>query len=152
MRTYIVNLARKLIGTPYIWGGSDPRGFDCSGFVVWIYQVFEILPKGDWNTDALLHTFPPIDIPQIGDMAFYGTRTVEGTLDASHVMMVCEIRPDQIIVVGASGGGSKTLTVEDAKKIGAEVHIRPHDYRKDFIGFRAIPITVSQVPILGTIG
>lgn len=152
MRTYIVNLARKLIGTPYIWGGSDPRGFDCSGFVVWILQVFEILPKGDWNTDGLMQAFPVTEEPQIGDLAFYGTKTIEGQLDANHVMMVCEVRPDQTLVVGASGGGSKTLTVEDAQKIGAEVHIRPHDYRKDFIGFRAIPDMVVKLPVLGTIG
>lgn len=151
MRKYIVKLALKLIGTPYIWGGSDPRGFDCSGFVNWVLQVFGVLPDGDWNTDGLMNRFPVTETPELGDLAFYGTRSIEGVLDASHVMMVCEVRPDEVEVVGASGGGSKTLTVEDAKKIGAQVHKRPVNYRKDFIGYRKIPVQVQNIPILGTV-
>jgi cell wall-associated NlpC family hydrolase len=35
----IINLAEKYLGTPYTWGGADPRrGFDCSGFVQWLYS------------------------------------------------------------------------------------------------------------------
>ena len=30
--------ARKLLGTPYRYGGSDPRGFDCSGLVQYSYR------------------------------------------------------------------------------------------------------------------
>lgn len=34
----IVNIARKYFGVPYVWGGSDPSGFDCSGLVSYIYR------------------------------------------------------------------------------------------------------------------
>ena len=34
----LIALAEDYIGTPYQWGGTSPRtGFDCSGFVQWLY-------------------------------------------------------------------------------------------------------------------
>ena len=39
----VVSYARHLIGTPYSWGGSSPRsGFDCSGFVRYVYAHFGV--------------------------------------------------------------------------------------------------------------
>jgi cell wall-associated NlpC family hydrolase len=33
----VISLALSLRGTPYLNGGSDPTGFDCSGFVQWVF-------------------------------------------------------------------------------------------------------------------
>ena len=41
-RHELVSYAKKLIGTPYSYGGSSPRGFDCSGFVRYVYSHFGI--------------------------------------------------------------------------------------------------------------
>ena len=42
----IVMEAQKYIGTRYKFGGTTPTGFDCSGFVRWVYQQFDIsLPR-----------------------------------------------------------------------------------------------------------
>nr|WP_320145570.1 NlpC/P60 family protein [uncultured Anaeromusa sp.] len=42
----IVQMAQQYMGTPYTWGGSSPGGFDCSGFIYYIYGQFGIsLPR-----------------------------------------------------------------------------------------------------------
>lgn len=33
----VVDAAMSQLGVPYVWGGSSPSGFDCSGLVVWAY-------------------------------------------------------------------------------------------------------------------
>jgi cell wall-associated NlpC family hydrolase len=43
----VVALALAQVGTPYRWGGADPRGFDCSGFVMYVYGRAGVsLPHG----------------------------------------------------------------------------------------------------------
>lgn len=38
-RNKIINTAYKFIGTPYVWGGCSPSGFDCSGFVQYVFDL-----------------------------------------------------------------------------------------------------------------
>ena len=43
----IVSLAQQYLGVPYVYGGSSPSGFDCSGFTMYIFaQVGVKLPHG----------------------------------------------------------------------------------------------------------
>lgn len=34
----IIRMAQSFVGTPYVWGGTNPDGFDCSGFVQYVYS------------------------------------------------------------------------------------------------------------------
>jgi len=41
-----VDIAQRYLGTPYVWGGESPSGFDCSGLVQYVYgQLGVDLPR-----------------------------------------------------------------------------------------------------------
>jgi cell wall-associated NlpC family hydrolase len=46
--TQVADLAQEYVGSPYRWGGLSPAGFDCTGFVMWVFSQFGIsLPHNE---------------------------------------------------------------------------------------------------------
>ena len=67
----VVAIALSQLGTPYVWGGAAPGGFDCSGLVMWAYsQVGVSLPH---STYALFALGVPVSRDQLapGDLVFF---------------------------------------------------------------------------------
>jgi len=64
-------IALQYLGVPYVWGGSSPSGFDCSGLVMYVYAQLGIsLPHytvAQWNATE------PISSSQMepGDLVFF---------------------------------------------------------------------------------
>ncbi len=66
-----VGIAMQYLGTPYVWGGASPGGFDCSGLVVYVYQQLGVsLPH---YTGALWNVGTPVSQDQLqpGDLVFF---------------------------------------------------------------------------------
>jgi cell wall-associated NlpC family hydrolase len=70
-RPRVVAIALRYLGTPYRWAGSSPDGFDCSGFVMYVYGRIGIgLPH---NSAMLWGVGRPVarnDL-QPGDLVFF---------------------------------------------------------------------------------
>ncbi|ONI79214.1 hypothetical protein ALI144C_25605 [Actinosynnema sp. ALI-1.44] len=67
-----MNAALSRRGDPYVWGGSKPGGFDCSGLMMWAYaQAGVSLPR---SSRAQYGVGKPVarDALQPGDLLFYG--------------------------------------------------------------------------------
>jgi cell wall-associated NlpC family hydrolase len=69
--TGAVGVAMSFVGTPYVWGGASPGGFDCSGLVMYAYQSVGVsLPHSSyamWNYGVPV----PADQLQPGDLLFF---------------------------------------------------------------------------------
>jgi gamma-D-glutamyl-L-lysine dipeptidyl-peptidase len=73
----VMDLAREFIGVPYLWGGSSPRGFDCSGLVQFTLGIHGVNFPRDARQQAEQGT--TIAIPdkainnlQPADLLFFG--------------------------------------------------------------------------------
>lgn len=106
-KTMIREVAMRLLGKPYQWGGDDTAGgFDCSGFVLELLKtVGYVGEKEDLNADMLMRRFEKKkqSAPREGCLLF----TVDANGKAFHVVYCL----DDIFQIGASGGTSKTVAI-----------------------------------------
>lgn len=68
-----VSEAKKYLGVPYLWGGTDPRkGLDCSGFLQLVYRNLGIeLPRVSSQQATAGRAVPSLDAARPGDLVFF---------------------------------------------------------------------------------
>lgn len=74
----VLQVAAKYVGTPYVFGGSTPAGFDCSGYVAFVFSQFGVaLPHSVHGQDRLGILIKPEDaVP--GDLVIFNDLSHDG--------------------------------------------------------------------------
>jgi len=72
----VVDIALQYLGVPYVWGGSSPSGFDCSGLTQYCYkQIGVSIPRtsqSQYNAGQHIDR-DRLDLLRPGDLVFFGT-------------------------------------------------------------------------------
>lgn len=106
-RMVIIEFAKEYLGTRYLYASLDPaKGFDCSGFVYYVFNHFNIkLPRSSREYKFLGTALEPEDF-KVGDIiVFYSFRNSK---QIGHVGIICE----------ANGMKSKFIHSSSGKSIG----------------------------------
>lgn len=69
----VANYALQFVGVPYVWGGTSPSGFDCSGLVQYSFRnaIGKSLPRVSWGQGAQGYAVSRAEA-RIGDLVYYG--------------------------------------------------------------------------------
>lgn len=122
-------VAWQFLGTFYKWGGDNPSGFDCSGLIVEILKSCGVLRRRyDATASGLYYKFKEVPVPTEGALACYWNK------DETRVVHI-EYCLNKTLTIGASGGGSRTLTHEDAIRDSAYIKVRPINYKRGKVSF-----------------
>jgi cell wall-associated NlpC family hydrolase len=104
----VVNIARSLLGIPYVYGGESPSGFDCSGFTQYVFGKAGIsLPR---TASAQQSAATPVSDPKPGDLVFFGSPAWHVGIYTGNGMMIDSPREgkstsERPIFSGVSGYG-----------------------------------------------
>ena len=71
----VLDSAENYLGTPYVWGGESPKGFDCSGFVQYVFREQGIeLPRTSQQQAQVGRAIAPSrSALQPGDLMFFAS-------------------------------------------------------------------------------
>ncbi|MCQ6535776.1 NlpC/P60 family protein [Bacillus mycoides] len=90
----VIGKAQQYLGLPYVWGSASPSngGFDCSGFISYVFGVGRQDVAGYWNSVS------KVSSPQPGDLVFF-----QGTYKAGPSHIGIYVGNDQMIHAGDKG-------------------------------------------------
>lgn len=67
----VIANAAELMGTPYVWAGTTPSGFDCSGFIQYVFAKEDVaLPR---TVAQMWNATTTVSKPAVGDLVFFET-------------------------------------------------------------------------------
>jgi cell wall-associated NlpC family hydrolase len=114
LRTALIKFASDLVGIPYKYAGETPEiGFDCSGFVKYVYKSIDIeLPHNAHMQSQLEGEIISLEDAQPGDLIFFGSKNGR-KWSTQHAGIVYEYKEDEPKVIhcvsrGVSIDGNNT--------------------------------------------
>lgn len=104
-REKILDYAIKQIGTPYVWSGNNPNGFDCSGFTGYVMKEFgKELPRRAADQYELSKKLKEKNVEK-GDLVFFDNGS-----GISHVGMIVSDKGKPIVMIHASSSKGVIIT------------------------------------------
>ncbi|MCL6517339.1 NlpC/P60 family protein [Alicyclobacillus sp.] len=109
----ILATAQSLIGVPYQWGGDSPAtGFDCSGFVQYVFGQNGISLPRESHDQATVGTFVPANQLRKGDLLFFtGTYPSNWPNGVTHVAIY--LGNGDMIESSSARGGVGVIVVKN---------------------------------------
>ena len=74
----VLQVAAQYVGTPYIFGGSNPRGFDCSGYVMFVYAQFGLPLRHSVTAQARYGIIVAPEDARPGDLVIFNDHSHNG--------------------------------------------------------------------------
>jgi len=71
-RGEMLRVGKKLVGTKYVWAGESPKGFDCSGFTMYMYKQIGYKLPHNAQMQSKIGISVPIEEAKPGDLIFFG--------------------------------------------------------------------------------
>ena len=107
----IVSLAKKQLGTPYKWGGTNPKGFDCSGLIYFVFKKINFtVPRSSSSYQSIKDTVSIKEV-QVGDILVF-TGTNPKNRKPGHLGIVTSIEENEIIFIHSSSSKKHSGVVE----------------------------------------
>ena len=104
-REDILEIAKKQLGVPYVWAGSDPTGFDCSGFTGYVMkQTGKELPRRAVEQYESSRKVKPKNV-QKGDLVFFDSGS-----GISHVGLIISEKGKPLVMIHASSSKGVIIT------------------------------------------
>lgn len=69
----IIATAKDYMGVPYVFGGDTPSGFDCSGYLEYVFAKHKIRIPRTADEQYKLGKFVEPDDLEVGDLVFFTT-------------------------------------------------------------------------------
>jgi len=104
-RDEIVKFANMQLNAPYLYGGSSPKGFDCSGFVNYVFNAYHITLPRRSHDQYINATKIDKSSVQKGDLVFF-----DSGKGVNHVGIVVSERGEPITMIHASTTSGITQT------------------------------------------
>jgi cell wall-associated NlpC family hydrolase len=119
-RSELISFAKSFLGTPYRYGSSNPKkGFDCSGFVNFVFNHFKIkLPRSSMEFKSIGTDLHPEEFKEGDVLVFYGFRNKDRI---GHVGIICEANGMKSKFIHSSSGKVKGVIISE---LGSEMYTR----------------------------